>query len=418
MKNALSWLSWFLFLCWNCAGASHTFKSFVLLLLLLGNNHIHCAFISSDSDLRLKANTAWRHIYSYIKHSLAHFKLLSNPPGVNFWNPRHSLLLSDSSAWGIFETHFTTQTIWYLWCNVNAAAHKTDVVIICSFHCFVALGEPRSRRPDPECQLMTGQSEKSSESVTSDRERWWISGELKIHNTVSCRRSERSIDTVDAQHTYYQRYKHVALNIKVFYLESRKDLVLSRLGHKNSGLLAIIAPKAATAFVNADAGTLSKSKSTCLNTIPNLLCLLYQSRDNEFMNLSQLGHNNIHLSIIVFYNPAFCIFILYFFVFYFFIKSYNYIFFPVVQCIRICYVHSPCMHIYMFPVCRCFTLKPINCKIAMSLSNCSVTIIHVSDPCWACCLHLILVRTPITPITFAPKWLFPVIRLGISLAIN
>lgn len=31
---------------------------------------------------------------------------------------------------------------------------------------------------------------------------------------------------------------------------------------------------------------------------------------------------------------------------------------------------------------------------------------------------LILVRTPITSITFAPKWLFPVIRPGISLAIN
>lgn len=94
------------------------------------------------------------YIYKYI-HALntlssAHFELLSHLPGVNFWNSRHSPQLSDSSAWGIFETHFTTQTILYLWCNVNTAAHKTDAVITLSFRRFVPRTEitsPRSGMP-------------------------------------------------------------------------------------------------------------------------------------------------------------------------------------------------------------------------------------------------------------------------------
>lgn len=57
----------------------------------------------------------------------------------------------------------------------------------------------RSRCRAPECQLMTGQLEKSSKFVTADREPWWIWEGLSIHNTTGCRRSFSSHDTVDAQ---------------------------------------------------------------------------------------------------------------------------------------------------------------------------------------------------------------------------
>lgn len=81
--------------------------------------------------------------------ALTIYAWLSNAAGVNLWNSLHSPQLSDSSAWGVFETHFTTQTIWYLRCNVNTAAHKTDAVITLSFHCLLPLGGVSSRWPDP-----------------------------------------------------------------------------------------------------------------------------------------------------------------------------------------------------------------------------------------------------------------------------
>lgn len=119
--------------------------------------HHLCTSISSDGVfIAFEAYTAtipaWMYVYIQALNTLssARFGLLSHLSGVNFWNSRHSLQLSDSSAWGIFETHFTTQTILYLWCNVNTAAHKTDAVITLSFRRFVPRTEitsPRSGMP-------------------------------------------------------------------------------------------------------------------------------------------------------------------------------------------------------------------------------------------------------------------------------
>lgn len=78
----------------------------------------------------------------------------------------------------------------------------------------------RSRCRAPECQLMTGQLEKSSKFVTADREPWWIWEGLSIHNTTGCRRSFSSHDTVDAQHVA----AGIKFNVLTGYIVIRNNL--------------------------------------------------------------------------------------------------------------------------------------------------------------------------------------------------
>lgn len=91
----------------------------------------------------------------------------------------------------------------------------------------------RSRCRAPECQLMTGQLEKSSKFVTADREPWWIWEGLSVHNTTGCRHSFSSHDTVDAQHVaaginscqkISKEIKRTKFNVPTEYIVIRNNL--------------------------------------------------------------------------------------------------------------------------------------------------------------------------------------------------
>lgn len=77
-------------------------------------------------------------------------------------SPEPVTVTSKRNLWGHTSQHKQFGT-W--WCYVNTSAHKTDVVITLSFQHF-AVKPRRSRCRVPECQLMTGQLEKSSKFVT------------------------------------------------------------------------------------------------------------------------------------------------------------------------------------------------------------------------------------------------------------
>lgn len=106
---------------------------------------------------------------------------------------------SSRNLWGHTSQHKQFGT-W--WCYVNTSAHKTDVVITLSFQ-HLAEKPQRFRCRVPECQLMTGQLEKSSKFVT-DWQRAvmdWRVAEHPQHSWLQDALSGLTTSTADAQLT-------------------------------------------------------------------------------------------------------------------------------------------------------------------------------------------------------------------------